>query len=521
MFFKLLKVFLKESFGASRLFGSKVARSKGKVIGFAILFLYAFISIGLSTGTMFFMMGIQRELLLYVASYATGLGFLFSILQANGFLFQFKDYETIGALPIKPITLLSAKLVTMLVFIYAFIIAMTLPIFIVYYYYVPFAILNFIYLLVGFIILPLPAIIIGSFLSLLISRVSKHFAKANLIQTILLFLIFIVIFAVSMIGSISSQTGSFIPVWLIEAISNVYLPNEWYASAVHDGNAINFAFLFLSHIIIFGLFLFIVAKLSVKTNQNRTANKEVIIKSKRLRQAPIFWALLVKEWRRFIGTPIYIFNCSFGLIMLLIGSGAAIFFKNDIVGALGTFSPFAALLFFAFCLVTVYTPAVSLSLEGRNFALLKTLPIKGEDIMGAKIAFNLLLELPIVVLSLPLAAIGLGLDIWMSLASLVAIISFAVLTSIIFAWLNLFFPRFDFKTEAEVIKQSMSAFIAVLLGFGLIAMQGGILFALMLIPLPTLALPILFLSIVNGLLALVIYLPLRKSSSVRLQKMEV
>lgn len=521
MFFKLLKVFLKESFGASRLFGAKVARSKGKIIGFAILFLYAFVSIGLSTGTMFFMMGIKRELLLYVASYATGLGFLFSILQANGFLFQFKDYDTIGALPIKPVTLLSAKLVTMLVFIYTFIIAMTLSIFIVYYYYVPFEILNFIYLLIGFIILPLPAIIVGSLLSLLISRVSKHFAKANLIQTILLFLIFIVIFAASMIGSIGAQTGSFIPVWLIEAVSQVYLPNEWYASAVYDGNAWSFALLFLSHVVIFGLFLFVVARLSVKTNQNRTANKEVVIKSKNIRQTPIFKALVAKEWRRFTGTPIYIFNCSFGLIMLLLGSGAAIFFKNDIIAALGSFAPFAALIFFGFCLVTVYTPAVSLSLEGRNFALLKTLPIKGEDIMGAKIVFNLLLELPIVMLAFPLAAIGLGLDIWMSLASLVAIISFAIVSSIIFAWLNLFFPRFDFKTEAEVIKQSMSAFIAVFSGFGLIAIQGGILFALMLIPLPTLALPILFLSIINGLLALVLYLPMRNSSSRRLQKMEV
>ena len=93
MFFKLLKVFLKENFGARRLFGSRVAKSKGRIIAFALLFVYSFASIGFSTGMMFYSMGLTRELMLYVASYASGLGFLFALLQANGFLFQFKDYE--------------------------------------------------------------------------------------------------------------------------------------------------------------------------------------------------------------------------------------------------------------------------------------------------------------------------------------------------------------------------------------------------------------------------------------------
>ncbi len=521
MFFKLLKIFLKESYGPSRLFGSKVAKSKGRIIAFGILFLYSFLSIGFSTGMMFYQMQLTRELMLYVASYATGLAFLFALLQANGFIFQFKDYEVVGALPIKPISLLLAKLATMLVFIYVFIFVLTLPIFIVYYIFTAFNFVGFIYLLLGFLILPLPAIILGSFLSLLISRVSKHFAHANLMQTILMFVIFLVIFGVSMIGSIAAETGSMIPVWVIESISSIYLPNEWYASAVYDGNLLNFTYLFLSHLGFFVIFLFIISKLSVKTNQNRTANKQVIIKSKNVRQTPVLSALIKKEWSRFFGTPIYIFNCAFGLIMLLIGAVAAFIFKNEVLSLINPFGPFFLLGFFAFCLVTVYTPAVSLSLEGKNFGLLKTLPIRGEVIMSAKIIFNLVLEFSVVLLAFPFAVIGLGLDLWTSLASLLVIISFAILTSIFFAWLNLFFPRFDFKTEAEVIKQSMSAFIAVFSGFGIIIFDGALLFALMLIPVSSLALPILLLSILNAVIAFLIYLPMHKSASKRLQKMEV
>lgn len=521
MFFKLLRVFLKESYGASRLFGAKTAKSKGRIIALGLLFLYSFVSIGFSTGMMFYQMQLTREALLYIASYATGLGFIFSLLQANGFLFQFKDYELLGALPIKPLTLLLAKLKTMMVLIYVIIIVLSLPIVVVYYIFVPFEILKFLYLVLGFLVLPLPSIILGSFLSLLISRFSKRFAKANLIQTILMFVIFLVIFVGSMIFSIGAAEGSFIPVWIIEAISTVYLPNEWYASAVYDGNLLNFAILLLSHIGFFFVFLLIVSKLSVKTNQNRATSKQVIIKSKNLRETPIFFALLKKEWSRFVGTPIYIFNCAFGLIMLLIGAVAAFIFKNDLLTMVGPFGPYFLLGFFGFCIITVYTPAVSLSLEGKNFALLKTLPIRGEAIMSSKILFNLLLELPVVVIAFPFAVLGLGLDLWTSLASLLAIISFAIISSIFFAWLNLFFPRFDFKTEAEVVKQSMSAFIAVFSGFGLIAFEGALLTSLMLIPPSSTALSILYLTIVNGVVALLIYLPMHKSASLRLQKMEV
>jgi len=65
----------------------------------------------------------------------------------------------------------------------------------------------------------------------------------------------------------------------------------------------------------------------------------------------------------------------------------------------------------------------------------------------------------------------------------------------------------------------MSAFIAVFAGFGIIALEGAILFGLIIIPIP-LAFPILFLTIINGLLAFLIYWPMHKKASLRLQKME-
>jgi Flp pilus assembly protein TadB len=65
----------------------------------------------------------------------------------------------------------------------------------------------------------------------------------------------------------------------------------------------------------------------------------------------------------------------------------------------------------------------------------------------------------------------------------------------------------------------MSAFIAVFGGFGFMIFEGALLFVLLFIPLPF---PVLvaFLTIINGLLAFVIYLPMHKKASLRLQRME-
>ena len=48
---------------------------------------------------------------------------------------------------------------------------------------------------------------------------------------------------------------------------------------------------------------------------------------------------------------------------------------------------------------------------------------------------------------------------------LVMLILFASLLSIFFLYLNLFFPRFDYHHEVEVVKQSLAALLAVFGGF--------------------------------------------------------
>jgi len=521
VFLKLLKIFLKENYGAKRFFGAKIGESKKKTTIFLILIIYSFGTMAFSNGMMFYAMNIQKGLLLYVASYGLSIGFLFSLLQANGAIFQFKDYDIVAPLPIKSTTLFLAKLTTMLVFVYTFIFVITMPIIIVYYMKTPFTILGFLSLLFSYFLLPLPGVILGSFLSLLFAKLSKKFKHGSLVQTILLFVVFIGIFLVSILSSANVEQGSMIPVSVMETIALFYVPNEWFASAVFDQNILHFLYLFL----LYGGFttgmIFLIAKLSIKTNQNRTTAKEIIIKDGKRAQKPIILSLIKKEWRKFITTPVYIFNCGFGLIILVALAILSFFFKDQILTSIGPFVLIGILVIYGFSLSTVYTPAISLSLEGKNFGLLKSLPIKGEKILLSKIIFNLLIELPIIFVTFPIFVVNFNIPILTALSSFLLIVSFALATSFYFSWLNVFFPRFDFKTEVEVIKQGMSAFVAIFSGFGLLILQAGLIFLFTLIPYITFDLAVLLLTITNMLLTLMMYLFLKGKADAKLQKLEV
>lgn len=521
MFFRLLKIFLKENYGSGRFIGTKGSQSKKKTILFVVLMVYSFGTIAISNGLMYYNMDIEKEILLYVASYSISFGFLFSLLQANGALFQFKDYDIIAPLPIKQLTTFLAKLVTMLVFIYVFLFAFTIPLIIVYFMKVPFNIISLLFLILSYFLLPFPGIIIGSFISLLLAKISKQFARGSMVQTILLFVVFIGILLVSFISSSNVAEGSFIPVSVIEAISLIYLPNNWFASAVHDRSFLDLLFFILSYGSFTTLMIFLISKLSLKTNQNRTSNKELLIKDKKRAQKSTISNLIKKEWRKFISTPVYIFNCSFGLILLLVISVASVFLKDQIGDSLGGLGLIVSLIAYGFVLTTVYTPAISLSLEGKNFGFLKSLPIKSDQIVLSKILFNLLLELSVILVTFPMFIYSLQLDIISAIFGLLLIISFALFTSFYFSWLNILFPRFDFKNEVEVIKQSLPAFIAIFSGFGLIGIQALIVFALSLIPYFTLNIAIAILTLLNLAITALMYYLIKNKIDLKFYKLEV
>ena len=115
-----------------------------------------------------------------------------------------------------------------------------------------------------------------------------------------------------------------------------------------------------------------------------------------------------------------------------------------------------------FCIVTSCTTYCSISIEGKNLWIIKSLPIKEIDIFKGKIGLNLLITIPISIICFILISLRMKFDFNFILIGSLVIISVELLVAILGLFLNLLYPNFDWKNEVAVVKRSFSM-IAVML----------------------------------------------------------
>ncbi len=225
-------------------------------------------------------------------------------------------------------------------------------------------------------------------------------------------------------------------------------------------------------------------------------------------------ALLMREARRFFGTPMYFWNCGLGLIMLLAAGVAALVKSRDLRRMMAMFAeegmelpalPLAALVVF-FCLGTCVITPVAFSLEGRCFWVLREAPVTEDRLVWLKTAFQLILTAPCSVFGVACISIGLGLPLWQALVLLAASLLFAVGHACFGTLMGLTFPKMDAPNETVVIKQSMAVVLTMFIPWAVLAVMAllywlGSLFG----PAAALALPMLLLAVLSAMCAGILY----------------
>jgi len=485
----LMRVFLRENFSLKRMLGVSASKSKAKMVMIALVIVYAIAVFFFSFGFMFYELGkffasinMTEMILMYMFSYIAGFAIMISSLRADGYLFHFKDYDVLAPLPIKPVEVIFAKATVMLLNMYLIAFIFSLPMMFFYVYFTPISVMTIPYLLLAFIAAPLPMIMVASLLSMVIARITVRLKHSNIIKIILMFVLFFGIMGVSFSFSFSNLENPLLSQQdFIRSLGAIYLPMQWFIEAVHESNLISLILLLVTHIGLFTGFIVLISKASMSINSKKgvnvgLANKEPAVS----RSSSVFKSLLKKELRMYLGITFYVVNTAIGIVMMLIAGIASLFFKNEVADflnqAAGVNLALEPLLmvFIGFSMSTIYTSAVSLSVEGKKFAFLKSLPLKAKTIMDAKLVFNILLGLPVAILTLVLFTVAFELPFINLILMILVAASFSILISAFGSLVNLYMPKFDFVSEVEVVKQSMSALIAIFGGFGFIAINGFI-----------------------------------------------
>lgn len=209
--------------------------------------------------------------------------------------------------------------------------------------------------------------------------------------------------------------------------------------------------------------------------ETRTSHAKSIAISSKL--STPFRAILKNESDRYFNSATMMLNTFLGpLVMVALTiwliADRSQYLISMLIGTFGISVNASYLLIaiiFAACGLLTYPAAFSISLEGKQLWILRSMPIPAHTVLTAKALFNVLLVTPIAVI----CSIILELFLDLSLLNFIALLLIPTLTNILVAYcgvfINLCFPKLEFESEAAVIKQSMSSLIMMLGGMVVVA----------------------------------------------------
>jgi ABC-2 type transport system permease protein len=127
-----------------------------------------------------------------------------------------------------------------------------------------------------------------------------------------------------------------------------------------------------------------------------------------------------------------------------------------------------------FCIVMSNTSCVSISIEGKNLWILKSLPIAEMDIFKSKILLNILLTIPISLISFLVIGIKLGFELKTVILVMIFIVLLAVFSAALGLFINLLYPKLEFTSDVQVVKQGASVIINMISNLLYLAILCGI-----------------------------------------------
>lgn len=265
-----------------------------------------------------------------------------------------------------------------------------------------------------------------------------------------------------------------------DMITKLYYPAGLYVNLITDFNIIDLIIFIGINILFFGLITLLLSKIyfkinsSVKSVKVGSSNKKYKIKTNK----PVV-SLIKKELNKFTTSPVFVTNAGFGLVLFIVGCIVVVLNFDNMVNPLANqiempieqFKSYVPLALFAFIIFTSFMTSITssmISLEGKTFNILKSLPIKPYTIIMAKILTAILIMIPCILIGDIIVIAKFEINILELIIILIASILFPVISETIGIIVNLKFPKMDATNDTEVVKQSMSSTIAVFTGMGLI-----------------------------------------------------
>ena len=471
----------------------ELKRMKGILIAIVfVIFVLMFYLGSMSYG--FVMMGAGEIVPSYLMVLSVMIIFGFNVFKAGGILFRSNGYQVIASLPVKTSVIVIGRFARLYLESLAEVCLIMIPGNLVYASLLKPGWTFYVNGLFSILILPMIPLSFAIFLGVLVMGFASRMKHRAVWETILT-----LGFAFAVFGGIACLTGNnpeftsesikIILEKTIETLGRFYPPVVLLSQGMTKGSFLSILIaMFISVTvlaIVIGIsvhfFHGICRKLQEAASKKRTTITEIGIDN--VGQRRLFGSLIIRDARRYLASSVYMTNTLMGPILGTIASVALMFV--DIQQAMGDIPVHIniqqAVVFAVsgiFC--TMNTTSTSVSMEGKEWWILKTLPLPSKMILDSKLCFNLILIAPFYLISQIFLGIVLRGEAVEILWSVVIMLLFILCACVGGLTANLKFPKMEWDNEVVVVKQSASSAVG-----GLSGMLGAMLCGVIVMVIPT------------------------------------
>ena len=406
------------------------------------------------------------------------------IYKVGPLMFNCKDDQLLLSLPIERRTVLFIRIFKFYIFELLFNSLFLAPVMIAYIRWNPN--ISWTYFLTSITMLllsPIIPIVISCIIGTITSSISSRFKYKNIVQIIISMMVLLSVLYISYnIESIYNYVIKH-ATSLNDLITKIYYPAGAYANMVTNFKTTDFILFIVINILLFTVTIFILSIFYFKINSRlkNVSTKKVKISKLTIRSNSVSHSLIKKELNTFFKTPVFIVNAGFALVLFIIASIAIPIKYNSFINFISSpnsgfgiskeliinnRSIIVLVLIVAAGFMTSITNSL-ISLEGKNINILKSLPIQTKKILMSKIYACLVITTPVLLIGDLILLIRLKISVIESLLLLALSIIIPLVSHFIGLIINLKYPKLDFDNSAEVVKQSTSSFVSVMLGMGI------------------------------------------------------
>ena len=411
------------------------------------------------------------------------------IYKSGSLLFSCRDDNLMLALPIKKSTVLFVRVFKLYVFETLYNALFLVPAMLAYAIRMDVGWTFYLASILALLLLPVIPIVIACIIGGITTGISTRFKMKNLARIVLTTaVLLLVVFAASNLNQILQNIATN-ATSINDLITKLYYPAGAYIGMITDFSWLNLLIFVVINVAIFGVMVVVLGKIYYKINSRVKVVRTTVSHSSsmvKIKRKSVMRALITKELRKFIDTPVFVVNAGFGLVLFIVG---CILLSINFEAITGLLENYGMDMSFDFAgVVREYAPVILLglimmaslmssitssmiSLEGRSFNILKSLPVKPITIVMGKVLTAVLIMIPFILIGDLIMFLKFDFSLVQILLILAASIILPIVAEMIGIAINLKYPKMNAESDAEVVKQSTSPMVATFLGMGMTAVS--------------------------------------------------